>query len=157
MPKATITSLEYSKIDIYLDVIKELQKEALKKIEICLTAALKDRNFVCSRRYGRKNINDYRNYVWLSVMVDGEEYWINTFYNDVDPLSGNIHTQFGRIQFCKNLVENHPNSVKSPNRFTADGKHAIFCQENTYDPKIWLSDKGYSAEKVVEKFLRYIE
>lgn len=147
----------YSKINLYLDEIRELQKEALKDIEKCLKETLAGRDMACDLRCGSNRTNDYRNYVWLSVTVDDVEYWINAFYNDVDKQTGNIHTQFGRIQFCRNLVANRPEKTKSPNRFAPDGKHFMFCPENTYNPNIRLYDEDYSTEKVVEVFLLFID
>lgn len=107
-----------------------------------------------TRMRKNKSINDYSNYVWLEIKVDdGNSYWITLFYNDVDPKSGNFHTQFGRVQFWK--IYEKPRAVSGPN-IKVGRKMWGFINCNSFDPKIWIDDKTYSIDKLIEKFENYV-
>lgn len=148
---------KYSKIDEYLHEIKLLQVEALLEIKNQLRRTM--HSVMADAKIKRgvlSDKNDYRNYVWLSIPFRGQEFWITTNFIDIDKKSGNIHNQLGRIQFWKNVAENTKGAVASPNRRAEDGKHFMFCPENSYDPSIYLYDDDYSPKKVQIEFYKFL-
>lgn len=143
----------YLKINEYLNEIKVMQTEALTEIRQCLSRMLHETMKGARIKRGvLSKKNDYRNYVWLSVPDGDSEYWITTFYLDIDPKSGNIHNQIGRIQFWKNIHSNKDGAVASPNMPAEDGRHYLFCPENSYDPDVRIYDRGFSAWDVAMAF-----
>ena len=117
-----ISTLEYANSLIHAVLIKE-QKILIKLLRERVDSAVKVRAGFGSN--SRSNIylendmlsmNDYRNYLWICVKKGNERHWLTLFYNDVDEKSGNFHTQFGRIQFWKDVVHNY-NATEIVNGF----------------------------------------
>lgn len=127
----------------------------------------KNPNFIVNARGGkgdeRITVNDRRDYFWVDVIVCGARYRLALFYNEVDPDSGNIHTQIGRIQFWKN-VQQKGHSGHTPNGWIiqeGDVRRWFLKMENSYtklkgDP-IYIWDVQYETEDVVEQFLDFVE
>ncbi len=104
---------------------------------------------------GKKFKNDYREYYWIKVRTKLSHYWITLFHNDVDENSGNFHTQIGRIQFWKDISYKE-SRIGTPNRRDSSGQWQ-FCRGNSYDSGFRIDEAEYSAKKVVEKFLEFLE
>lgn len=147
----------YARIDECLQEIRTLQMKALTEIQESLGRRLPSAMVGSGIRRGvRSGRNVYRNHVWLSVTADGQEFWITAYFMDVDSRSGNIHSQLGRVQFWRNVRKNSQGAVSSPNRRGPDGRHFMFCPENSFDPGIRLYDEEYSPDKVAEAFVRFL-
>ncbi|MBE6913812.1 MAG: hypothetical protein E7472_02615 [Ruminococcaceae bacterium] len=100
-------------------------------------------------------MNDRAEYYWISVMIEDKKYWLTLFYNEVDTGTGNIHTQFGRIQFWRDVNGKTPNGEAIINRqlrwFLIPEKSAQPCNKPTY-----IGDPDYCPKTVVEQFLEFI-
>lgn len=95
--------------------------------------------------------NDYRAYQWIVVKVNGHSYWLTTFYNDLDMRTGNIHTQYGRIQFWKNIHdEGGPND-----RLQGWWRPRMDNQWRKLEPT-FLYQENYSAKRVVDLFGEFL-
>lgn len=112
-----------------------------------------------SANYGSRGIkneeNDFRCYHWIGIRIDDRIYWITLFYNDINEANGNPRTQFGKIQFWKNV--NPWNSKPGSPHATCDSGHWYFDENNMgkTDLKIYAPD--YSTKRVVEEFLTFLE
>ena len=106
-----------------------------------------------------QSINDYRNYQWIKIHIGNEIFWITLFYNDIDNKSGNIHTQFGRIQFWKGVTKEGKKGRYSPHHkveYTDPQKtYWRFCGENAKDPQMWIDSPTYSPKRVVDEFVKF--
>ena len=136
-----ISTLELANSMIHSVLVQEQKKIEKELLDEC---NLRSKDVVChqgqNHRYNnylqqKRSINDYRNYVWLSVNVNGNTYWITLFYNDVDKNSGNFHTQFGRIQFWKN-VQPHGKGNLSPH-VKMDLKKSLYHGSKERGVKRW--------------------
>jgi len=107
---------------------------------------------------------DFRNYVWITVkdIEDDKKRWMIALnFQDIDNdrdleiNSGNPHTQFGRIQFWKEL------NIKEG---CCNGPHVLldkeggdialkFCGNKSFDPKQSIYDGTYDPKVLVDKFL----
>ena len=99
--------------------IDELKISLLAEAKNKLTKALKDLDIEGLKIHERgghgvkTKYNDRRMCYWISCEYEGREYWLTLFESDIDPDSGNCHTQYGKIMFVKDLVRNR-SSVSSP-------------------------------------------
>ncbi len=98
--------------------------------------------------------NDYRAYQWIEVSIDNREYWITTVYNDLDFNSGNFHSQYGRIQFWKNIRK--IGHVSTPNdKIEGWWRPRMDHQWRSLPPTfVWSDD--FSARRVVELFGQFL-
>ncbi len=101
--------------------LDELKISLLAEAGTKLVNALKDfeiEDLTIRERGGhgiKTKYNDRRMCYWISCEYEGREYWLTLFESDIDPDSGNCHTQYGKIMFVKDLVRNR-SSVSSPNK-----------------------------------------
>ena len=114
----------------------------------------------------KRSINDYRNYMWISIEIDGKTYWITMFFNDIDENSGNFHTQFGRIQFWSDIKLNklgryspHKKVLLTDKTSTGNVENEkwIFNIENSEDPRLWIDSPEYTPDGVVRKFENFLK
>lgn len=84
---------------------------------------------------------------------DKKEYLIDLFYSEIDPVSGNCHSQIGRVCFVKDVIYNPGSNLSSPN---------VLLDENGKQTKIKLASKrqvvnlGFGQYKW-ENPLKYID
>ncbi len=146
-----------------LDAAEEPTREELRSVDVSLETVRQ----VChdtlavvlaelQRRYpginarqsaGRSKKNDYRNYQWISVKVEGREYLVTIHHNNIDLRTGNPHTQFGRLQFWKCPGPNGPHTRDDIGVWR-------FRHENAWAkmPRIRVWDEDYSSARVAGLF-----
>ena len=154
----------YSEINDCILKIRELEIEGLEEIRNVLVTKLDDSYEVSEVIKGLNldelnvpNRNDYRLYIWITIKHNNKEYWITAMYQDQDFETGNIHHQFGRIQFWKNIKHYSKEWCSTPNKPVGDNYHWIFNYDNSYDPSIKLFDENFDANLVVDKFIRFMK
>lgn len=155
---------KYREINDYILKIRELEIAGLQEIRDVLINRL-DNSYSVSEVIKGLNLdelnvpnrNDYRLYIWITVTRNNKEYWITAMYQDQDFETGNIHHQFGRIQFWKNIKHYSKEWCSTPNTPVGDNYHWIFNYDNSYDPSIKLFDENFSANKVVDKFITFMK
>ena len=91
---------------------------------------------------------------------------ISLEYSDVDKNTVNTHTQFGRIQFCKDVVKKE-NAPYDPNEkipwrearkflpIKTGDIALIFCNSKMEDSGQSLYDDSYDPEKLVNEFMNW--
>ena len=154
-----ISTLEYANILIHSTLIKE-QKILMK--------VLTEKGYKPHVGYGRncrsniylenknRSVNDYRNYLWISVRIEDERHWLTLFYNDIDENAGNFHTQFGRLQFWRNVTQTD-NKRFGLFKKASSGEGGWYLNKNDiHDPHIWIDSPDYDAEEVVNSFINFI-
>lgn len=165
----SISTLEYANFLIHTTLLKE-QKKILRALYRKFNNEKQEKKVIIKGRCGgncrsnvyldneKKAINDYRNYIWICVKIKNETYWITLFYNDVDTISGNMHTQFGRIQFCK-VSANKKGRISPNEEVTVFDKKIkiVIPRDHYYDPQLWVDSPNYSPRKVVALFIEWIE
>ena len=109
--------------------------------------------------HGNSRVNDYRCYRWITVKVAPDDVrWIALVFNDKDPATGNTHSQFGRIQFWRDIEHrNGPHNEAGPHERDAGGW--VFRSDRQWAdmPRLHLWSPEYSAEKVVDLFLAFVQ
>ena len=155
---------KYTIINDYINKIRDLQVEALQEIHDILVTKLDDTYEISKVIKGLnldelkvENRNDYRNYVWLTIKHNNEEYWISTMYEDQDFETGNMHHQFARIQFWKDINQYSKQWCSTQNTPVGDNYHWIFNYDKSFDPKIKIYDEDFSPVEVVDKFIEFIK
>lgn len=116
-------------------------------------------NLTIRKARGGFKKNDYRAYQWLSITIGEHTYWITMFYNDLDFSSGNFHTQYGRIQFWKNIHSQERSSgqtVATPNDRLQGWWRPRMDHQWKKLPPTFLSSEDYSAKKVVSLFEEFL-
>ena len=107
---------------------------------------------------------DFRNYIWITVREktnDKKQWLISLNFNDIDNNnefelnSGNLHTQFGRIQFWKELNIKEKCCASPHELISKDGSDITlkFCGNKSFDPKQAIYDGTYEPVALVDKFL----
>ena len=113
--------------------------------------------------------NEFSNYIWITITDcnDKNKQWIITMhYNDIDGVpgkksandknSGNTHSQFGRLQFWKDMTINK-GVCDSPNEilYSENGDIVLkFCASKAFDPKQSIGAGTYDPQKLVDSFLK---
>ena len=105
----------------------------------------------------KTSIKDYRNYMWICVIYHEKRYWLTLFYNDVDEKSGNFHTQFGRIQFWKNIERNLNRRYGINKQSDKDKTLWHYNKKDMYDPFVWIDSPDYKRKEVVQMFINFIK
>lgn len=140
---------------------RQLMIKELKKYQEILIAELKnninkinDSNIYVVGAQGIKtDINDRTDYLWIKVMFKKYEYWLTLFYNEVDLVTGNPHTQIGRLQFWKNII-NH-----TPNNYIIENEEVYWYLNyiNSSEPKRGMTFVGYdNYNEIINDFIDYI-
>ena len=149
-PPAEPSREELESADAALETVRDVCSRTLDS----LLAELRARcpGLDARRSAGRSTKNDYRNYQWISVKIDGREYMLATHHGNLDTRTGNPHTQFGRIQFWRCAGPNGPHTRAADGvwRFRADN------EDRTLPPtRVW--DEDYSSAAVVDRFAAFLE
>ena len=103
--------------------------------------------------------NDYRAFQWIVVTLGDRIYWITMFYNDLDFSSGNFHTQYGRIQFWKDIHrEGNPDGHQetTPNDRIQGWWRPRMDHQWRKLPPLFLTSEDYSARRVVSLFEEFM-
>jgi len=99
----------------------------------------------------------YKNYIGVCVkdINNDDKIWeIALYYNDVDK-NGNCHTQFGKIQFWKDIKNTSPISVHEPVS-SKDGDMVVkLCFSKAYNPKQAIYDETYNPKKLIDDFIKW--
>ena len=163
----TISALEYANFIMHTTLLKEQKKiiralckvfyEGISKKEISIRGHCGYNGH--SNVYlenAKSTINNYSNYIWICVKKKQKSYWITLFYNDVDASSGNMHTQFGRIQFCDIPIaqkgRNSPNEVQKTKKVIKLWIHT----DKYHDPNLWIDSPDYSPRRVAKLFKEWM-
>ena len=135
-----------------LATIQRVSAKALSDIHAELKAA--HPNLETHRGRGGFIKNDYRAYQWIEVRIEGREYWITVVYNDLDFNSGNFHSQYGRVQFWKDIRK--IGHVSTPNdKINGWWRPRMDHQWRKLPPTfIWKDD--FSAVRVAELFGEFL-
>ena len=136
-----------------LETIRRVSAVAMRAIEEELRARRPDLDVKSS--HGGFIKNDYRAYQWIEVHSGGREYWITAVYNDLDFSSGNFHSQYGRIQFWRD-IQKAGKRMSTPNdRVNGWWRPRMDRQWRKLPPTfVWKDD--FSAQRVVDLFLEFI-
>ncbi|MCR5060054.1 MAG: hypothetical protein K6A80_03365 [Saccharofermentans sp.] len=138
-----------------IDELKISLLEAAKKKLIRALKGLDIEGLTIHERggQGRKSIyNDRRMVIWIRCEYEGREYWITLFESEIDPESGNCHTQYGKIMFVKDLVKNY-SSMSSPNQICDRTGESVFLrfESGKWKTPFPLGDREYvTAGDVME-------
>lgn len=98
--------------DAALETVASLSGEAIGT----LVSALREKYPSVAFREAKDAVDethDYRAYRWLVAESGTNVYWITPFFNDRDPNTGNIHTQFGRLQFWRGIHDGTPHERRT--------------------------------------------
>ncbi len=142
---------ERKKVDEALENVRKVEAKAMWAIVRELRTRHPDWKVRTS--HGNSKVNDYRNYQWITVRIDGKAYWICLMTNDLDSFTGNTHTQYGRIQFWRDInKENGPKNEAGPH--TRDHGMWRFRYDKQWKkmPRLHLWDEDYSSAHVVDLF-----
>ena len=154
-PPADVPLAERRKVDEALDALRAVEAKALAAVVRELRTRHPDWKVRPSR--GNSRTNDYRNYQWIVVTVGDETFFVCMFFNDLDPHTGNTHTQYGRIQFWRGVHhENGPNNEAGPH--TRDEGGWVFRSDKQWDalPRLHFWSPDYSSARVVDLFEEYL-
>ena len=135
-----------------LETVQRVSAKALADIH----DALKEAHPALETHRGRGGFikNDYRAYQWIEVRIEGREYWITVVFNDLDFNSGNFHSQYGRVQFWKDIRK--IGHVSTPNdKINGWWRPRMDHQWRKLPPTfIWKDD--FSAVRVAELFGEFL-
>ena len=158
MSDARSATEERRKVDEALETLRSVEAKAMAAI----VREAKERHpeWKVRTSHGNSTVNDYRNYQWITIRIGEQAYWISMVYNDLDESTGNTHTQYGRIQFWRDInKENGPNNEAGPHTKGADGFWRFRTDKQwAAMPRLHLWDDDYSSSRVIdlfEEFLRY--
>ena len=144
-----------------LETIGEICREAAEEIRDELESRpefhIKYKSCQVSRGKGK-----YRNYVWILIKErkGNKCRMISLDYSDIDKQSGNIHSLFGKIQFCKNLAKNQndrysPNDILPLVPINKKDTALIFGYSKLYDPKQEIYNDTYDPKTLANEFLEW--
>lgn len=107
---------------------------------------------------GNSRVNDYRCYRWITVKTpEAGAFWISLVFNDQDGATGNTHSQFGRLQFWRDIRHwNGPKNEAGPHELH-DGKW-VFRFDKQWDalPRLHLWSEDFSAARVADLFETFV-
>ncbi len=151
-PSSRLTAADQKAMAEALETIQRVSAKALADIHDALKAAYP----ALETHRGRGGFikNDYRAYQWIEVRIEGREYWITVVYNDLDFNSGNFHSQYGRVQFWKDIRK--IGHVSTPNdKINGWWRPRMDHQWRKLPPTfVWKDD--FSATRVAELFGEFL-
>ncbi len=142
-------------VDAALENVKTVCSKAMRAIVRELRGRHPDWSIRTS--HGNSKVNDYRNYLWIPIRTGGKSYWICLMANDLDSFTGNTHTQYGRIQFWRDINhENGKNNEAGPH--TRDNGAWRFRYDKQWKrmPRLHVWDADYSSSHVVDLFEEFL-
>ena len=150
---AKVTAEDQKALADALSTVQRVCSNAMEEIFFELRTAHPDLQMRKARGGFRKN--DYRAFQWIVVTINDHIYWITLFYNDLDFRSGNFHTQYGRVQFWKDIhSESDPEGRQetTPNDKLQGWWRPRMDHQWKKLPPTFISQEGYSAKEVVHQF-----
>ncbi len=154
-----VESMSYREIEDAILLIQKKEVEAIRELRELLVKKLPQAKIsdpLIGLYMEKPARNDRRDYVWLQVDLK-KEYWLTAFFNDLDDITGNFHTQFGRIAFVHNIHHlKVPEWCGSPNMLV-NGMWVVMNHLNTVDPDIKLYDADYDPGRVIDLFLKFLK
>ena len=135
-----------TEINNYQQLLKNTIERNISKIN-------SDNIYVINNQGSKTDKNDRTDYMWIRVIFKKREYWLTLFYNEIDLVTGNMHTQMGRIQFWKNII-NH-----TPNNYIIENNELFWYlnYSNSGEPKRGITHVGYKDyNSIVADFIDFI-
>ena len=146
---------ERKKVDEALENVRKVEAKAMWAIVRELRTRHPDWKVRTS--HGNSKVNDYRNYQWITVRIGEKAYWICLMTNDLDSFTGNTHTQYGRIQFWRDInKENGPKNEAGPHTRDHGAWRFRYDKQGKEMPRLHLWDEVYSSAHVVDLFERFV-
>ena len=91
------------------------------------------------------------------MRIGEKAYWICLMTNDLDSFTGNTHTQYGRIQFWRDInKENGPKNEAGPHTRDHGAWRFRYDKQWKEMPRLHLWDEAYSSAHVVDLFERFV-
>ena len=107
--------------------------------------------------HGNSRTNDYRAYQWIVVGVGEASYFVSLCYNDQDPATGNLHSQYGRIQFWSGIHhETGPRNEAGPHTRDEGGWRFRDDRQWAAMPRLHLWSPDYSSARVADLFEAFL-
>lgn len=150
-PAADVPLARRREADEALETIRAAQAAAAADLVSELRARHPDWKVRVSS--GNSRVNDYRCYRWITVKTPDGTFWISLVFNDQDPATGNTHSQFGRLQFWRDIRHwNGPKNEAGPHELH-DGAW-VFRFDKQWDafPRLHLWSPDYGPARVVDLF-----
>ena len=151
-PAGRLTASDQKAMAEALETIRRVGALALADIHDALKAAYPGLETHCGR--GGFIKNDYRAYQWIEVRIEGREYWITVVYNDLDFNSGNFHSQYGRVQFWKDIRK--IGHVSTPNDKIGGWWRPRMDHQWRKLPPTFIWKEDFSAARVAELFGEFL-
>lgn len=150
------TPEERRKVDAALENLRAVEAKAMAAI--VREAKVRHPEWKVRTSHGNSKVNDYRNYQWITIRVGDATYWISMVYNDLDESTGNTHTQYGRIQFWRDInKENGPRNEAGPHTKGTDGFWRFRADKQWASmPRLHLWDADYSSSRVMDLFEEFL-
>lgn len=146
---------ERQKADAALSSIRSVVSDEMTRVYKELKTRHPEWKIRCSRGNSRKN--DYRNYQWITVTVDEKMYIIGFVYRDIDLSTGNIHSQFGRVEFWNDIhYENGRKNEAGPHTKDAGGWRFRYDKQWKDMPCLYLWSPDYSTGRVADLFEQFL-
>lgn len=143
--------------EILCEVLMDTQVEIYENLERKINTNIVKLSEKYGRRGRKTEQNDFSAYFWIPVFLNDKEYWITLFYNDINEESGNPRTQFGKIQFWKN-ISHEGSDIGTPH--IKQGEKWLFESANAgeYLGKVQrIGDESFNVDSVVDEFIKFIE
>ena len=154
-PPPDVPLADRRKADEALETLRAVESAAMAAVAQELRVRHPDWKIRQAR--GNSRVNDYRNYQWIVVAAGAETFFVCMCYNDLDPNTGNTHTQYGRIQFWRGVHhENGPNNEAGPH--TRDEGGWVFRADKQWAdlPRLHLWSPDYSSARVADLFETFV-
>jgi len=154
-PVEDLPSAERRRVDEALENVRAVEAKARSAIARELRTRHPD--WKVREAHGNSRTNDYRAYQWIVVGVGGASYFVSLCYNDQDPATGNLHSQYGRIQFWSGIHhETDPRNEAGPH--TRDEGGWRFRSDRQWDglPRLHLWSPEYSSARVADLFEAFL-
>ena len=154
---------ERKRADEALDRVRAVEAKAIAAHAAGLRARHPDWKVRQSR--GNSRTNDYRCYQWITAAVPGEDgqFWISMVFNDQDPATGNMHSQFGRIQFWSGIAKSASDdgsggekAEAGPHTRDAGGWRFRSDKQWAAMPRLHLWSPDYSTARVLDLFDSFV-
>ena len=146
--------MEFNKYrKLLIEEMKKYQELLLNELEKNKNKINVDNIYIVDAVGSKTDINDRTDYMWIKVIFKKEEYWLTLFYNEIDLVTGNMHTQMGRIQFWKNIINRTPNKY-----IVVDNNEYWYLNYiNSSEPKCGMTHVGYeNYNEIVNDFIDFI-
>ncbi len=154
-PAADLPASRRKEADVALENIRVVCSKAM--YAIVREARSRHPDWKIRTSHGNSRVNDYRNYLWITVRTGGRAYWITMMANDLDSFTGNTHTQYGRIQFWRDINhENGPKNEAGPHTRDHGAWRFRYDKQWRRMPRLHVWHPDYSSARVVDLFEEFL-